>query len=67
MDCFRAAVPTLYPDDLGRGAFHERQLVKIGVFGDDHKIVLDGELPDREIVGAVQAKIPHVGAMGKNV
>jgi hypothetical protein len=44
IDCFylvRRAVAAPNPNDLGRMAAREAELVEIGVLGDDHQVVID--------------------------
>lgn len=41
--------------------------MKVGVFGDDRKATVAGELPDHCVIGAGEADLVYVVRLGKNL
>lgn len=59
-DLVGGAVPALDPNRFRRGAEQEAPLVEIRVFGNDHKVMLGGVVPDRLVVCCLQLDVAHM-------
>lgn len=63
-DLFRRCISSAKPYDLWGMAFYRTTFVEIAVLGHNHISVLTGKLPNGQVIGLEQIKVPKMSSFG---